>query len=634
MSYTTTAGKVLLKHYSPDSLHTFLDTKELDKKNIGNFFTDLSSRHPDLYKKTVSDLARLGFESSTRLGSTVKLTDLLPPKFKAARFKKLNEDVAVIKNKKLSQVKEEDELGDLLGKFSDEVNKELVEEGVKENKTLAKVVKAGARGSPTQYRQTVFSPVAVNNNEGGIMTDFIIDRSFAEGLTLPQYLAHSFGSRQSSAAGKLNVSEGGYVAKQLARAGMTMVVSEHDCGTTNGIPASTSDHDYIGSLLAKPVDKYHANNKVTSSMLSELRTKNIDEIIVRSPITCQAGKHSFPTAVCQLCAGYLENGLPAIGSYLGITSGSSLAEPIAQSTLNSKHQGGSAKARLEFGGNKYINQLLNIPASFLHEAPIALKDGVVEEVKEASQGGHYVVLKHGDKLEEHYVNPDLKVTVKKGQAVEEGDVLSEGIPHPAKIVKHKGIGEGRVYFSKQLQHTFENSGLGGINKRNFDTVAKGIITHVKVNEPKGLGDYLPDSIVNYHSLEKDYTPRSDSKKVRTDAALGMYLETPELHYTIGTRLTSSMLNNLKKHKIDYVIVHEEPPGFEPEMQRLLDVPMHEQDWLHTLYSTNLERRLMKAVNTGASSDLHGPSPVAGLAYSAGFGNRKLAEEEEAFDFEG
>jgi DNA-directed RNA polymerase subunit beta' len=636
MAYTTTVGKILLKHYSPAATHAFLDSKELDKKNIGAFFANLAEKHPEEYMKTVSDLTRLGFESATRLGSTVRLGDLAPPDFKDEEFKKLHAEIAGIQAKKLTKVKQNDEIITALNKFSGDIDKRLVEHGVKEGKTLAKVVRAGARGSPSQYRQTIFSPVAVNDNKGSVLTDFVIDRSFAEGLTLPQYLAHTFGARQASAATKLAVADAGYLGKQLARAGMTMKVEMHDCGTDSGIAIKVEDKDYLGTYLAKAVDKYNHNNEVTSSMLADLKTKGVADIIVRSPITCQASHDSHPGAVCQLCAGRREKGLPEIGSFLGVVAGTTLAEPLSQGMLNSKHSGGSARTATSFGGFKYVNQLFNIPDSFVHEAPLANHDGVIEEVRPAPQGGNYVVVKHvNGKTEEHYVHPDLNVFIKPGTAVEAGDVLSDGIPNPAKIVKHKGIGEGRVYFANAVKNTFENSQLGGINKRNFDIISKGIITHVKITNPKGLGDHLPDTIVNYHSLEKAYTPRHDSRKVRVDQAKGLYLEIPALHYTIGTKLTSHMMDNLKKHGVSYVTVHDDSPGFEPEMQRLLDVPAHEHDWMHALYSTNLERRLVKAVNTGASSSIAGPSPIPGLAYAVGFGKKseEVEQTEEALSFE-
>ena len=633
MSYQTTAGRVALKHYSPKSTHDFLDKKEFNQENIKLFFSDIAKNYPEKYNEIVSNLSRLGFEASTRLGSTVRLTDLLPPPFKNERFKTLYENIERIKGKKKNKEKEDEEISELLNKFSNDINKEIVEHGIKENKTLAKIIKAGARGSPTQYRQTIFSPVAVNDNKGGVMTDFIIDRSFAEGLTLPQYLAHTFGTRQASVATKLSVADSGYLGKQLARGNMTMLVEEHDCGTHNGIIISTNDNEYIGSFLAKPVDKFNYNNEVTASMLASLKSKKISEIIVRNPITCQASKDKHPNALCQLCIGMRESGLPEIGSYIGITAGTTLTEPLSQGQLNSKHQGSSAKSTAEFGGFKYVNQLFNIPEAFTHEAPLSETDGVVKEIKPAAQGGHYVVIDDNGKLKEYYVNPDLNAIVKAGDVVEPGDVLSTGIPNPAKIVKLKGIGEGRIYFSNTIKNTFNNSQLTGINKRNFDIISKNLISHVKITHPEGLGQYLPDSIVNYHSLEKEYQPRLDSKKVRVDNAKGLYLEKPELHYTIGTRLTNGMISNLKKHDIEYLTVHDNPPDFEPEMQRLLEIPAHEHDWMHTLYSTNLGRRFTKAVNTGASSDITGPSPVPGLAYSVGFGGKRAEEEEELFSFE-
>src|ERR1017187_3491508 len=132
MAYTTTVGKVLLKHYSPKSTHAFLDSKELDKKNIGAFFADLAEHHTDDYKQVVSDLTRLGFEAATRLGSTVRLGDLLPPAFKEPKFKKLREDIEELQNKKLSKAKERDGVIDLLNKFQEEVDKEWVEVGIKD----------------------------------------------------------------------------------------------------------------------------------------------------------------------------------------------------------------------------------------------------------------------------------------------------------------------------------------------------------------------------------------------------------------------------------------------------------------------------------------------------------------------
>jgi hypothetical protein len=198
-------------------------------------------------------------------------------------------------------------------------------------------------------------------------------------------------------------------------------------------------------------------------------------------------------------------------------------------------------------------------------------------------------------------------------------------------VRHKGIGEGRRYFTHTLKKAFDDSGMGGINRRNFEIVAKSLIDHVQITNNDGLGEHLPGATVSYQTIEKNYQPRPGAIKARLDTAYNKYLEEPVLHYTIGTRVTHQIIKNLKDHGFESVTVHASPPDFEPQMQRLNDVPVHQHDWMHQLYSTNLERRLIQAVNTGASSDLRGPSPIAGIAYGVGFGQLPAKQGEEVID---
>jgi DNA-directed RNA polymerase subunit beta' len=630
MGTITTVGKLLLKHSVPAEYQTFVTTKELDKKSIGTLFAEMAEKHPQHYKDAVSKLTRLGFEISTRMGSTVRLSDLLPPIDKAHEYGILDKEIADIKASKLTAAKEQQQVNQAYGRFSDMIDKKIIDVGITTNKTLAKVVRAGARGSATQYRQTVFAPVVVNDSKGNVLTEFPVRQSFAEGLSLPEYLAHTFGARQGAVATKLAVADAGYFSKQLSRAAMVLKVEEHDCKTEHGIDVPTTDKEVIGCYLARPAGEFNRNNEISAHLLNTLKDKGISKISVRSVITCEASKHFHSGAVCQMCAGKRELGLPPIGDFIGITAGQTLGEPLAQGTLNTKHSSGSAMKKTSTSGFKLINQLANIPDTFKDKAPLSSKDGVVVEIRVAPQGGNYVVVEAADKTkDEYYVPEGLDVKVHLHQHVEAGDVLSEGIINPAEVVKHKGIGEGRRYFAEAMKEAFEGSGIGGINRRNFELIAKSIVDHVRITNNSGIGDYLPNSIVSYHALTKEYTPRADSKKVRVDQALNQYLEVPVLHYTIGTRITRTIINNLQQHNVESITVNSKVPDFEPEMQRLLDIPVHEHDWMHQLYSTNLERRLLTAVNTGAESDIKGPSPIPGLAYGVGFGlGKKACDVEE------
>jgi DNA-directed RNA polymerase subunit beta' len=607
-------------HVSP-AQRDFVHTQELDKKNINTLFSTMATNHSTEYKDHVSDLTRLGFETATRLGSTVTLQDLLPPIDKKKRFEELDAKIKEVKDSKLSPGKETEKINGLYAQFAEDINKEIVDVGVKNNQTLAKVVKAGARGTATQYRQTVFAPVIVNDAKGKVLTDFPIRRSFAEGLSLPEYLAHTYGSRQGSVATKLAVADAGYLSKQLARGTMHVKVEEHDCGTLHGVDFPVEDKDSIGCFLATSVGGFNRNNEVTNHMLQSLKEQGVAKVTVRSVLTCESAQTKHTGAVCQMCAGRRENGLPAIGSYIGLTASTSLGEPLAQATLNTKHESGSAKKKVKATGFQAINQMFNIPETFKDKAPLSEHTGVVHSIREASQGGHYIEVKadHDGSIAEYYIPTDTDLKVKLGQHLDAGDVLSDGVINPADVVRLKGIGEGRRYFAQALKDTFDASGMGGINRRNYEAISRGVLDHVVITNNDGVGNYLPGSVVSYHAVTQGYQPRPTSKKVRVDFALGKYLEEPLLHYTIGTRLNKTMISHLQSHGIQMVTVADTPPGFSPQMQRLLDVPAHHQDWMHQLYSTNLERRLLDEVNQGATSDLKGASPIPGLAYGVGFG---------------
>lgn len=191
----TTVGHVLLKHHLPQEMHSYIDSTELDKKGIAGLFSILAEKFPQRYAQVVSEMARLGFEVSTRLGSTVRLTDLHSPIDKQKRFAELEKKLDVVRATVKDPKKYIAEANNVYQTFVKEITKELVDTGVAKNHTLAKIVKSGSRGSPAQYMQTVFAPVLVQDELGRPLVDFPIKKSYAEGLNLPEYLAATYGSR-------------------------------------------------------------------------------------------------------------------------------------------------------------------------------------------------------------------------------------------------------------------------------------------------------------------------------------------------------------------------------------------------------------------------------------------------------
>jgi DNA-directed RNA polymerase subunit beta' len=613
---TTTVGRVLLKFFVPHQFHGLVNDTMLVGKGISKLFAELAEKAPVEYSKIVSDLTRLGFEIATRQGTSITLKDLVSPIDKDklwGNFEKFKEKVEASDDAKSSKDKQ---IFDNYNDMMSGIEKDILAKGLKDNKSLAKIILAGSRGSPAQYRGTIATQGIVVDATGKPKMDIPIKSSYAEGLSLPEYLTTSYGTRSGEVLKKISVAQGGYGSKQFARALMPLQIVEADCETLNGIDMPVSDRESIGAFLAKTVGNHNRNNEVTAKMLADLSNKNITHILIRSPMTCQSNKKHHSGGLCQMCVGRREKGMAAMDSYIGLVAGTAVAEPLTESAMKARHSGGAATSLGGQQGFKLINQLANIPKTFMGRAPLAQEDGFVTRLTPAAAGGHFVTVNNT----EHYIGLDQTPTVKHGDRVEQGQVLSSGLVDPREVVKYRGIGDGRKYYMEAMKKAFDDSKLP-VNRRNFELIAKAAIDHVKITDPEGLGDYLPDQVVSYSAIEKDYVPRPAAKMLRVDLAYGKYLEKPELHYTIGTKVTTAVVTELKKHKIEAVLVHDEHPNFEPAMVRLVDIPEHHDDWMHVLNSTNLAKRFVNMVNKGATSDTKGSSPVPGLAYGVGFGEK-------------
>ena len=103
----------------------------------------------------------------------------------------------------------------------------------------------------------------------------------------------------------------------------------------------------------------------------------------------------------------------------------------------------------------------------------------------------------------------------------------------------------------------------------------------------------------------------------------MYLEKPVLHHTIGTKVRPSVIKDLEQFGIKHVLVHPEPPPFEPVMIRGLENLGKDPDWLTRFLGSYLEKGLLRGAHRGDVSDETGTSYVPALARTVHFGLQGL-----------
>lgn len=612
----TTAGKLIVADALPDDMKDWAELS-FNKKTLSAFMTELAQRHPDQYREVTHKLLQIARRGAMESGSnSFGLKHIrVSPIAKARREKlhsiidKINEDDSLSdeeRNNKLIKAIADSKKG-----FEDE----LMAEAKAEGSPLERMISSGARGNPGSLASLRGGDFQYVDSEGRGLPVPIL-KSYGEGLDPVSYWAGSFGARQGLLSAKFSTAESGYFAKRLQQAAHRLLVTgvdedgEED-GVIRGMPADSGDPHNEGSLLAHPAGGYQKNTILTPKILQDLKRQNIGRILVRSPIVGGARDGGLLARD----VGIRETGdLPHPGSLVGLLAAQSIAERLSQQALGAKHLGGIAGKGVEqlTQGFPLVEQLVDIPSAFKGGATHSQTDGQVQLVHEAPAGGTYVTIDGQD----HYVPMGHQVLVNKGDTIEAGDMLSSGIPNPSEIVKHKGVGEGRRYYTHQLAQVLKGAGVNA-HRRNVELIARAMIDHVRMNEE--AGDWLPGDVVSYQSLERGWTPREGHEEAEPKQAVGKYLERPVLHYTIGTKVRPSMMKDFDEFGVKSLTVHKDPPPFEPEMVRSQDSLHHDPDWITKMYGSGLKKNLLKDIHSGAGSDEKSTSFVPSLAKGINFG---------------
>ena len=612
MALRGTAGQLLVNDALPEDMRDY--RRVITKQSLAELLSQLAEKHPDKYRDISHKLANIGRNSAfTTGGFSFGVKHLLKPPQIMEEQNKLRE--------RLSKLLDDDSIDDkkrqlLILKYAGELQARLPDLALQASKEadnpLAHQLMGAGRGNKVSLNSLIGGDMLYSDHKGEVVPIPVI-KSYGEGLTPAEYWASTYGARQGIMAVKMGTADAGFLGKQLAQANHRLLVSdvdsEGDSPTLRGLPVDTDDDESEGSLLAADFGPYKRNTVITPKILQDLRRKKVNRILVRSPAVFGAPDGSLYARD----VGIREyNRLPAKGEFVGITAAQALSEPIAQGSLNTKHGGGVAGQSKLIGGFDLINNLVQIPKTFKGGAVHATLDGIVQGIEQAPAGGQFIIVNN----EKHYVANGFNPSVKKGDKVEAGDIMSDGIPNPRMIVKYKGIGEGRRYFTGLFKKAMNDSGMKA-HRRNVELLSRGLIDHIKLNDE--YENYAPDDVVPYHEFEAKYQPREGFKPTDIDSAEGLYLERPYLHYTIGTKVKPSVIKDLREFGIKQVDVHRDEPIFEPEMIRGMSNLQHDPEWMTRLLGSGLKKGLLSATHRGSTSDEAGTSFVPARAKAIGFG---------------
>lgn len=593
------AIQLLIESQLPPDLRN--DKRLYDKDGIGNLLAEVATKYPDKYSDIVQHISDVGRKAAYFQGETITLDDLRPTFDKDVVLAQMDKELDLARLSSKTPAEFQDSRMNIWAKYADDLEKQTISSALASGNNIGKSVMSGSRGNTLQMRAMITTPSLYTDYKDNPIPLFV-RKSFGQGLRPAEYLASSYGVRKAVIATKISTASGGDLLKQWTSATAGLTVTEDDCGTSNGVELPLDDtRNLTGRVLPKSYGDVKDGSVIDKHVLKQLRQGKQKSILVRSPMTCQA-----KTGICSKCLGTLPGGKFAPRGYAaGLTAAAAIGEPITQSALNVKHGGGSFKGTKKvFSGFDVVNQLVQSPETFPDKAAVSETAGRVDSIEAAPQGGNFIKVNGLS----HYALPGYEPTVKPGDEVEAGDQLSDGIVDVFDVIKHRGLGEGRQYYVNRLGQALEESGLGKSHRMNLELLARASLDHVRVDNPEGLGGYLPDDIVSYNGLVSKYSPPASTKLVSPDQGVGKYLETPTMHFTVGTKLTPRMVKQIREAGVENVGVSDQEPRFVPEMVRLRAAPHSNPDWLARMHSsyqtTGLQDSAQRARDTDTESNTH------------------------------
>ena len=558
--HKTTAGVVLINEEIPAKYRDYNST--WTKGTVTKILASVGRDLPDQYTKVADSIKELGSEFAYLLGASFKAKDFDLEALKKTRdkeFDKVEAQLKVIDKSSLSKDEKYKKKVELL-RHAQTFSQELT--GKQEDNHFQQWAYSGSRGSKSQVMQIISSPVAVADPKDRVIP-MLIRKSFNEGLSPADYWVSSYGTRKGTVSAKLSVAPGGAMAKEIIGNVLDIVISEKNCGTKKGIRLPVKDRKDV-------LERFEAgtNKLIDSRYYEQLLKEGKEYVDVRSPSTCTS-KHG----VCQMCYGHNEKGhLPDIGENVGVQAAQSITEPLTQMGLSSKHTAGTAAE--EKVGLNTISKFFTMPNQYSGAAVIAQNTGVVTKIEPAPAGGTNVYV--GTKR--YHVVPGREIFVKVGGSVKSGDVMSSGVPNLSKIVPHKGIEYSRDLFVNYAHDLYGKAGAPSI-KKNFETVARGLINYVEIDDP-GDTSLLHGDVVDYNLLKR---------------------EIEELH---------------REHPQAQV------PKYHPVQRGTTWAPQDKPDFLANLGFKYLKKNLVENAAMGVGSNLHSYHPVAGYVAAREFGNGK------------
>ena len=460
----TTAGRLIFNETMPEDMDFINQNIEKGdiKRITGEVHRHMGNRQTAEF---VDNLKRLGYHYATIAGVTVAVDDVVVPPEKDEIINEALGEVEKVRDQYSNGIITDGErynkIIDIWTHATSAVSRAVqgALEDAEEGFNSVFVMKdSGARGSEDQIKQLggmrglMNKPQKKLTGAVGEIIETPIIASFKEGLSVLEYFISTHGARKGLADTALKTAEAGYLTRRMVDVAQDVVVSEPDCGTSQGLwTGALKDGEEIVEPLADRIvgrvildDAVDADGNLVvkaDTLLEEVDANRIaqagfEQVRIRSVLTCESER-----GVCARCYGRnLATGrLVNIGEATGVIAAQSIGEPGTQLTLRTFHIGGTASRIAEqsqiTARRRGVVRFLNVTCV---ENPnlgqvVTGRNGEIELLDEQNRVRSRINVPYGANLK-----------VSDGEEVESSQVMYEWDPYNNAIITDRA---GKVKFT-------------------------------------------------------------------------------------------------------------------------------------------------------------------------------------------
>src|SRR6266700_4254398 len=239
----TTVGRVIFNDHLPEDMPYINGL--LKKKGLAQLVQYCYLKFGlHVTVQMLDEVKNLGFLYATRAGISIGIDDMVVPSEKAVLVREAEKEVVAVENQyqdgAITHGERYNKIIEIWSKVTERVSDEMFKSMEEDDRTgrhlnpIYIMADSGARGSKQQIRQLSGMRGLMAKPSGEII-ETPITANFREGLNVLQYFISTHGARKGLADTALKTADSGYLTRRLVDVAQDVIVSENDCGTSEGI---------------------------------------------------------------------------------------------------------------------------------------------------------------------------------------------------------------------------------------------------------------------------------------------------------------------------------------------------------------------------------------------------------------